>query len=96
VLENVASSVKAGNLAVATVGSLAVCPPAGGPVDAIVTGNSSVLVEDKFAARIGDTTAHGGAIAMGLNTVLVGEDSASPQDDALAAAAQAGRPFCEL
>ena len=94
-LENVAATVKAGDLPVATVGSLAVCPPAGGPVDAIVTGNSTVLVEDKFTARVGDMTAHGGTVVLGLKSVLLGEDTASPQADALSSAARAGRPFCE-
>ena len=39
----------------------------------IVTGSSSVLICGKPAARLGDLTAHGGAIVTGLPTVLIGD-----------------------
>ncbi len=89
------SSVKAGNLPMAVVGSMASCTGAGGAPDAITTGSSSVLIGDRPAARVGDFTAHGGTIAQGLSSVLIGGASASPQADALSAAARAGQPFCE-
>jgi uncharacterized Zn-binding protein involved in type VI secretion len=35
-------------------------------------GSTTVLIGGKPAARIGDTTAHGGAIVLGEFTVLIG------------------------
>jgi uncharacterized Zn-binding protein involved in type VI secretion len=43
-----------------------------GPPDSIVKGSSTVLICGKPAARMGDTTAHGGSIVLGLPTVLIG------------------------
>lgn len=43
-----------------------------GPPDAIVKGSATVLIGGKPAARMGDTTAHGGAIVLGLPTVIIG------------------------
>ncbi len=43
-----------------------------GPPDMIVKGSATVLVGGLPAARIGDTTVHGGAIVMGFPTVLIG------------------------
>jgi uncharacterized Zn-binding protein involved in type VI secretion len=43
-----------------------------GPPDSIVKGSSSVLIGGKPAARMGDSTAHGGSIAVGFPTVLIG------------------------
>lgn len=43
-----------------------------GPPDAIVMGSKTVLVNCLPAARIGDTTAHGGKIVVGLPTVIIG------------------------
>ena len=48
---------------------MAVCV---GPPDSIVKGSATVLIMGLPAARIGDTCAHGGAIVMGLPTVLIG------------------------
>jgi uncharacterized Zn-binding protein involved in type VI secretion len=42
-----------------------------GPPDTI-QGSTTVLIGSRPAARIGDPTAHGGSIAMGWPTVLVG------------------------
>ena len=53
----------------AGVGSVCVCV---GPPDTIVKGSMSVLIGGKPAARLGDTTAHGGKIALGCPTVLIG------------------------
>jgi len=44
-----------------------------GPLDAIVKGSPTVLVNGLQAARIGDPTVHGGAITTGFPTVLIGE-----------------------
>jgi uncharacterized Zn-binding protein involved in type VI secretion len=43
-----------------------------GPPDMIVKGSATVLVGGLPAARIGDTTVHGGTIVMGFPTVLIG------------------------
>jgi uncharacterized Zn-binding protein involved in type VI secretion len=43
-----------------------------GPPDVIVKGSTSVLIGGLPAARIGDQTAHGGVIVMGLPTVEIG------------------------
>jgi uncharacterized Zn-binding protein involved in type VI secretion len=53
----------------ARVSDMAVC--AGGP-DSIVIGSFTVLVVGFPAARVGDTTVHGGVIVMGFPTVLIG------------------------
>nr|WP_295935336.1 PAAR domain-containing protein [uncultured Alistipes sp.] len=58
-----------GNLPAAVVGDMCVCT---GPPDVIVKGSSSVLIGGKPAARMGDATAHGGSIALGCPTVLIG------------------------
>jgi uncharacterized Zn-binding protein involved in type VI secretion len=43
-----------------------------GPPDVIVKGSMTVLVGNLPAARIGDTCAHGGALIMGMPTVIIG------------------------
>jgi uncharacterized Zn-binding protein involved in type VI secretion len=48
---------------------LAVCV---GPPAMICTGSQTVLINGLFAARMGDSTAHGGTIVVGLPTVLIG------------------------
>jgi len=58
-----------GNLPAATVGQLATCV---GPPDSVVMGSATVLINNKPAARMGDSTAHGGTIVMGWPTVLIG------------------------
>ncbi|PZN33584.1 MAG: type VI secretion protein [Proteobacteria bacterium] len=58
-----------GNLPAATVGSQCTCV---GPPDAVVKGSATVLIQGRPAARLGDTTAHGGAIVAGCPTVLIG------------------------
>lgn len=57
------------NIPVAVVGDTAICV---GPPDTIVAGSSSVLCGGKPAARLGDSTAHGGVIVLGCPTVLIG------------------------
>ena len=62
-------TVLVGKLPAAVVGDSAVCV---GPPDSIVQGSANVMIGGKPAARMGDTTAHGGKIALGLFTVLIG------------------------
>ena len=52
-----------------TVGNMCVCV---GPPDVIAMGSMSVLVGGMPAARMGDLTAHGGAIVLGAPTVMIG------------------------
>lgn len=58
-----------GQLPAAVVGDLCVCV---GPPDSIITGSATVLIGGKPAARMGDSTAHGGTIALGYPTVMIG------------------------
>jgi uncharacterized Zn-binding protein involved in type VI secretion len=43
-----------------------------GPPDSIIAGSATVLIGGKPAARMGDSTAHGGTIIIGCPTVLIG------------------------
>jgi len=43
-----------------------------GPPDVIVAGAPTVLISNLPAARMGDSTAHGGVIVLGCPTVLIG------------------------
>jgi uncharacterized Zn-binding protein involved in type VI secretion len=58
-----------GNLPAATVGNKCLCV---GPPDSILMGSTTVLIQGKGAARMGDKTAHGGTIVLGCPTVLIG------------------------
>jgi uncharacterized Zn-binding protein involved in type VI secretion len=69
ILPPCAVTVLTGSLPQARVGDMAVCV---GPPDVIVLGSFTVLVGGQPAARLGDMTAHGGAIVVGLPTVLIG------------------------
>lgn len=53
----------------AHMGSMCVCV---GPPDVLVKCSMTVLVGGQPAARLGDMTAHGGAIVAGAPTVLIG------------------------
>ena len=53
----------------AVVGDSLVCV---GPPDSIVKGSATVMIGGKPAARMGDTTAHGGSIVLGAPTVMIG------------------------
>ncbi len=64
-----APTVLIGSLAAARVGDMAACV---GPPDSIVQGSATVLIAGVPAARMGDATAHGGAISIGLPTVMIG------------------------
>ena len=56
-------------LPAAVVGDSCVCV---GPPDTIVKGSATVMIAGRPAARMGDTTAHGGSIVLGAPTVLIG------------------------
>jgi uncharacterized Zn-binding protein involved in type VI secretion len=58
-----------GNLPAAVVGSQCTCV---GPPDAVIKGSATVLIQGRPAARMGDTTAHGGTIVAGYPTVMIG------------------------
>ena len=64
-----APTVLIGGLPAAVVGDIAVCT---GPPDSIIKGSATVMIIGRPAARMGDSTAHGGSIAGGLPTVLIG------------------------
>jgi uncharacterized Zn-binding protein involved in type VI secretion len=64
-----APTVLIGGLPAAKVGDMAICV---GPPDAIVKGSQTVKIMGLPAARMGDKTAHGGTIAMGWPTVMIG------------------------
>ena len=66
-----APTVFIGGLAAACAGNPCTC--AGGPPDAIKSGSSSVMIEGKPAARLGDSTTHGGKIMAGEFTVTIGD-----------------------
>lgn len=59
-----------GGLPAARVGDMATCV---GPPDMIVKGSPTVITSGSMQARIGDMTTHGGVIALGCFTVIVGE-----------------------
>jgi hypothetical protein len=59
-----------GGMPAATMSDMCVCV---GPPDTIVLGSAGVLIGGKPAARMGDQCAHGGAITVGMPTVLIGE-----------------------
>jgi len=58
-----------GKLPAAVLGDSAICV---GPPDTIIKGSATVMIGGKPAARVGDTTAHGGAVVVGLPTVIIG------------------------
>lgn len=58
-----------GGLPAATATSMCVCV---GPPDVIVKGSATVMICGLPAARMGDTTAHGGTVAAGAPNVMIG------------------------
>ncbi len=58
-----------GSLPAAVVGDMCVCV---GPPDSIVKGSATVLIAGRPAARMGDSTAYGGNIVLGMPTVIIG------------------------
>jgi uncharacterized Zn-binding protein involved in type VI secretion len=69
ILPPCAVTVLTGSLPQARVTDMLVCV---GPPDVIALGSFTVLVCGLPAARMGDMTAHGGVIVIGLPTVLIG------------------------
>jgi uncharacterized Zn-binding protein involved in type VI secretion len=65
-----APTVLTGSLPQARVTDMCVCV---GPPDTIVKGSATVIVSGMPAARMGDMTAHGGVIVIGLPTVIIGD-----------------------
>jgi uncharacterized Zn-binding protein involved in type VI secretion len=63
------SNVLIGGLPAAVVGDIYVCV---GPQDIIVQGSATVMISGRQAARMGDTTEHGGSIG-GKSTVMIGD-----------------------
>src|SRR4051812_1581864 len=57
-----------GGMPAAVVGGMCTCV---GPPDSIVMGSTKVLIKGQPAARMGDSTAHGGTIAVGYPTVMI-------------------------
>ena len=58
-----------GKMPASVLGDLCVCV---GPTDTIVQGSSSVFIGKKPAVRMGDQTAHGGVVALGFPSVIIG------------------------
>ena len=58
-----------GKMPAAVVGDFATCV---GPPDSIVKGSATVMIGGRPAARMGDPTAHGGTIILGMLTVQIG------------------------
>jgi uncharacterized Zn-binding protein involved in type VI secretion len=69
ILPPCAVTVLTGSIPQARVGDMLTCV---GPPDVIAVGSFTVIVSGQPAARLGDMTAHGGAIIIGLPTVLIG------------------------
>lgn len=58
-----------GKLPAAVVGDMLVCAI---PMDAIAMGSATVMIGGRPAARMGDSTVHGGTITLGCPTVMIG------------------------
>src|SRR4051812_33700733 len=58
-----------GNMPAATATGMCTCV---GPPDTIALGSMTVLICNKPAARMGDSTAHGGSIVIGFPQVMIG------------------------
>ncbi|HVB17343.1 MAG TPA: PAAR domain-containing protein [Stellaceae bacterium] len=69
-----APTVLTGFLPQARIGDLLTCT---GPPDVITSGSATVIVAGQPAARISDSTVHGGVITLGLPTVIIGDGGAA-------------------
>lgn len=63
------STVLIGKMPASIVGDSCVCV---GPTDSLSVGSSSVFIAGSAAVRMGDATAHGGVVAAGCPTVIIG------------------------
>ena len=64
-----AVTVLIGGQPAACVGDMCTCT---GPPDSIIMRSATVMIRAKPAARMGDSTAHGGSIILGCFTVMIG------------------------
>lgn len=81
-----------GGMPAAIVGDMCTCV---GPPDSIIMGSAGVLIGGKPAARMLDSTVHGGMIALGMFTVLIGDTGAGSSPAGTNASA-AGEPSQDL
>ena len=58
-----------GGLPAAVMGGMATCV---GPPDSLVKGSATVMIQNRPAVRMGDTTAHGGVVTAGFPQVMIG------------------------
>ena len=63
------ATVLIGKLPAAVVGDSCTCV---GPPDTLVKGSATVMLSNRPAVRVGDTTAHGGSVVLGCFTVMIG------------------------
>lgn len=68
-----APTVLIGSLPAARVTDTCICV---GPPDSIIMGSPTVYISGLMAARMGDPTAHGGVITVGMPTVMIGVSGA--------------------
>ena len=59
-----------GLMPASVVGDMCTCV---GPPDSIIKGSATVFIGGRMAARMGDSTVHGGVITIGCPTVLIGD-----------------------
>ena len=64
-----AATVIIGGQPAAVVGNMCTCA---GPPDSIIAGSATVKFDGMPAARMGDSTAHGGLITAGFPAVMIG------------------------
>lgn len=69
ILPGANATVMIGKQPASVVGDMCTCA---GPPDTIASGSSSVNINKMPAARMGDSTAHGGKIVKGCPTVIIG------------------------
>ena len=58
-----------GSVPASVLGDMCVCV---GPPATVIKGSATVLISGRPAARMGDSTAHGGSIVLGFPTVMIG------------------------
>ena len=88
-------SVLVEGLPASVVGDMCICV---GPPDIIAMGSPTVLIMGRMAARVGDSTAHGGVIVQGAATVLIGDSGGgggTPQAATMKAARSQGAAFTQ-
>jgi uncharacterized Zn-binding protein involved in type VI secretion len=89
ILPSCSINVITGGLPQARVTDMCLCV---GPPDVIIKGSASVLVNNLPAARIGDSTTHGGVIVTGLPSVLIGDAGGGGNMGPGGATAPPGKP----